>query len=62
LPIPTRADRQLSEIDTASGGILTKLRVMQRAAGSDIPRMRKRLREMLQDYADLVMATAPSGR
>jgi hypothetical protein len=27
----------------------------------DLPVMRKRLREMLQDYADLVMTTAPGG-
>jgi hypothetical protein len=62
MPIPTRADHQLSEIETAGSGILTQLRTMQRAAARDLPGMRKRLREMLQDYADLVMTTAPDGR
>jgi hypothetical protein len=32
MPIPTRADYQLAEIETASAGILKQLRVMQHAA------------------------------
>jgi hypothetical protein len=62
MPIPGPGDAALSEIETAGSGILTQMRVMQHAAPRDLPGMRKRLREMLRDYADLVMTTAPDGR
>jgi hypothetical protein len=58
MAIPTDFDRRLGEIDNAASGILTHLRVLQRAAPRDVSDMRQRLRENLQSYADLVLALA----
>jgi|GraSoi2013_115cm_1033766.scaffolds.fasta_scaffold528944_2 hypothetical protein len=62
MPIPTRADFQLAEIETAGSGILTQLRTMQHAAARDVPDMRSRLRDMLRAYVDAAMTAAPDGR
>jgi hypothetical protein len=59
MPIPTLLDRQIGEVEDASAGILLLLRIMQRAAQRDLPLHRARLREMLADFNDVVMSTAP---
>jgi hypothetical protein len=62
MPIPSRFDHELADIENAASGILTQLRTMQHASARDVPAMRGRLRDMLRAYVDLVMATAPDGR
>jgi hypothetical protein len=61
MPIPTAYDRSLGEIETASSSIMTQLRVLQHASARDAPSVRARLREMLQGYADSVVALANEG-
>jgi hypothetical protein len=58
MAIPTAFDGKLGEIDDLANSIMTQLRVMRFAAGRDRGRMRTALRERLQSYASLVMATA----
>jgi hypothetical protein len=60
--IPTKFDGQLAEIENAASGIMTLLRTMNWAAAREVPGMRTRLREMLQNYVDAVMKTAPDGK
>jgi hypothetical protein len=61
MPIPNLIDRQIGEIEDAGASILVLLRTMKHAAERDIPLHRTRLREMLGDYVEIVMATAPGG-
>lgn len=58
MPIPTQFDGDAAAIDGLSSNILLQVRIMEKAAARDVPRMRTRLREMLQEYADKVMSVA----
>ena len=58
MSIPGPMDAKLGEIDNAAGGILVQLSTMRHPNPEDLPGMRERLRERLQDYVNLVMDTA----
>lgn len=58
VPIPTKFDGDVTAIDDMAANILLQVRIMQNAAASDIPRMRTRLREMLQQHAEKVIKVA----
>ena len=58
MPIPTRHDGQLSEIESMASSILLSLRTIRHANSRDIDRMRRVLRERLQDYANAVIDLA----
>jgi hypothetical protein len=60
MPVPTEYDRQLAEIETGATGIVSLVRTMHWAAARDLPGMRARLREELQDFVDQAMAMADS--
>ena len=62
MPIPTAFDSKLAKVSIAGEGIVGHLRTMQHAAARDLPTMRERLREMLQDYVDAAMSTARDAR
>jgi hypothetical protein len=62
MPIPTAYDGKLGEIDDIAGSVMVSLRTMAHAAPKDVPAMRERLRERLQDYVTAVMSAAPTGR
>jgi hypothetical protein len=49
---------EIGEVDNQADLITNKLRIMMRAAPSDIRRHRGELREMLQGYVDKCMAFA----
>lgn len=48
----------MAALGDVASNILQQLSTMERAATSDIPRMRAQLRSTLQQFADEVMATA----
>lgn len=58
MPIPTKFDGDAAAIDDMASNILLQVRIMQKAAAQDVPRMRARLREALREYADRVMDVA----
>lgn len=58
MAIATKFNYDTAAIDDMASNILLQVRVMEKAAAQDVPRMRARVREMLQEYADKVMATA----
>lgn len=60
VPIPTKFNYDTAAIDDMASNILLQVRVMEKAAAQDVPRMRSRLREALQEYATLVMSVARS--
>lgn len=62
MSIPTEFDGKLGEINDAAGGLMVQLGVMQRCRSEDVPRLRQQLRDSLQTFVDLVMATAPDGK
>jgi hypothetical protein len=60
MAIPTKFDGDAAAIDDIASNILLQVRTMQHARAADVPRMRARLRETLQEYADKVMTVARS--
>jgi hypothetical protein len=58
MAIPTKFDGDAAAIDDAASSILLQVKIMQKAAHEDLPRMRLRLRKALGEYTVLVMATA----
>jgi hypothetical protein len=59
MPIPTKFDGELGEVENLAAGIQLQLKVMQHcAAASDLPRMRAALRDALKTYVATVMTTA----
>ena len=58
MPIPTKFDGEMGEVQDLASGIETQLRVMRHAGSKDVPRMRAALRDALQSFVDKVMATA----
>jgi len=58
MPIPTRFDYQLAEVENAAASVLLVLRRMQHCADKDIPVLRADLRDRLQALVDLAMDTA----
>ncbi len=59
--IPTRFDHQLADVDNLASGIMTSLRVLRHANPRDHDRMRRTLRERLQDYVNAVTDIANEG-
>lgn len=55
-------DAKLTDIENAASGIVSLLRTMHWSAPRDVPAMRSRLRDELQDYVDAVMTAAPDGK
>jgi len=58
MPIPTQHDRDMSALGDVATNILMQVSTMQRAAPSDLARLRAKLRQTLQEFCDEVMATA----
>jgi hypothetical protein len=48
----------IAKLDDLSTGILTTLRIMQRAASKDKPGYRQKLRQQLQDFVTEAMSIA----
>jgi hypothetical protein len=61
MPIPTRFDHQMGEVENAATVIMLSLRTLRHANPRDVDRMRVTLRERLQDFADLVVRLANEG-
>jgi hypothetical protein len=60
MAIPSEHDRALGAINDACAGLMVELGVMQRCHSEDVPRLRQQLRDSLQAFVDLVMASARS--
>jgi hypothetical protein len=58
MSIPTKFDGDMAALGDIASSVLRQLSTMQRAAPSDLARMRAQLRMTLQQFADEVMATA----
>ena len=58
MSIPTQRDREMASLGDVASSVLQQLSVMERAAPSDLARLRAKLRQTLQQFADEVMATA----
>lgn len=58
MPIPTKFDGDLGEVEDLASGIVILLRTMQHAGARDVPRLRAALRDALQNYVDRVMSAA----
>ncbi len=59
IPIPTKFDHDLGEIETAGSVIVSLLRTMHWCGDArDVPAMRKRLRGELQEFVNKAMALA----
>ena len=58
MAIPTKFDGDMSALGDIATNVLQQVQTMQRAAASDIPRMRAQLRSTLQEFVEEVMATA----
>lgn len=58
MALPTAFDSQLAAVDNAAQATLLALRTMHHARPSDVPAMRKVLRERLQLFVDLAMEAA----
>jgi hypothetical protein len=56
MPIPTKFDRTIAELDTMGTGLIVQLKIMQNAVDSSDKyyrdRLRKTLKERLQTFAD----------
>lgn len=56
MPIPTREDYLIAEIDNAASNILNQLRILRRSKiARDQDRLRAGLRQSLQDYNDMIV-------
>jgi hypothetical protein len=58
MPIPGNFEKQLADVQSVAGGIVTALVSLKYAGPSDKAAMRDRLWEKLQDYASLVQSLA----
>ena len=58
MSIPTDRDRAMSALGDIAGSVMLQLQVMERCAPNDIARLRAKLRQTLQEFADEVMAMA----
>ena len=61
MSIPTQRDRDMAALGDIATNVLQQLSVMERAAPNDLARLRAKLRQTLQQFADEVMATARTG-
>ena len=61
MSIPTQRDRDMATLGDIATNVLQQLQTMERAAPSDVARLRAQLRSTLQQFADEVMATARTG-
>ncbi len=61
MSIPTRFDHQMGDVENAATAIMLSLRTIRRANGADVDRMRRTLRERLQDFADMVIDLGNEG-
>jgi hypothetical protein len=58
MPIPTKFDHDIGEIDTVAQSVIATLSILHRANPKDRDRMRANLRQRLQDFCDVVMRAA----
>jgi hypothetical protein len=58
MPIPTAFDARIGHLRQEADGVLSMLTTMQYANPKDYDRMRRALRERLQDFANDCMACA----
>jgi len=58
MSIPTQRDRDMAALGDIATNVLQQLQTMERAAPSDLARLRAKLRQTLQEFCDEVMATA----
>jgi hypothetical protein len=58
MAIPTKFGGDMLVLGDIATNVLQQVQTMQRAAASDIPRMRAQLRATLQEFVDEVMAVA----
>jgi hypothetical protein len=58
MPIPGTFEKQLADVQSVAGGIVTALVSLKYAGPADKARMRDALWEKLQDYASLVQSLA----
>ena len=61
MSIPTQRARDMATLGDIATNVLQQLQTMERAAPSDVARLRAQLRSTLQQFADEVMATARTG-
>jgi len=62
MPIPTAFDHELAKVDTAAASVRTTLMVMYHCGRGDPKAMktyRRQLRERVQHFVDIAMATVP---
>jgi len=58
LSIPTKFDRDMAALGDVASNVLLQLQVMERSSPEDIARLRAKLRQTLQQFADEAMAMA----